>query len=151
MIPFFRMPRLFRLGQRHVGVVASFALLLSACATPPIYEKPAIEVPAAFKESALWKTARPGAAEVPDAWWQLFNDPVLNELQSQVSLGNENLKASIAQVEVARAALASSRTGGSPTVGISGGITHSVAPGGVTPATANSLAASVLKNRNSIK
>ncbi len=132
-----------RIQSTTIWIIATIAAaLLSACATPPVYEKPAIQVPAAFKESALWKTARPGAAKVPDAWWQLFNDPVLNELQTQVSLGNENLKASAAQVQVARAALASSRSSGSPTVGISGGITHSVAPGGVTPATANSLAAS---------
>ena len=115
------------------------ALLLTACATPPVYEKPAIAVPVAFKESALWKTARPGASEVTDPWWQVFNDAVLNDLQTQVKLGNENLKASAALVEVARAALASSRTGGSPTVGVSGGVTHGVTPGGQTPATSNSI------------
>ena len=120
---------------------AAAAFFLSACATPPVYEKPAIAVPAAFKESALWKTARPAAAEVPDQWWQVFNDAVLNDLQTQVSVGNENLKASAAQVEVARAALASSRTGNSPVIGVNAGITHGVNPGGLTPATSNSISA----------
>ena len=120
----------------------SLALLLTACATPPVYEKPATAVPAAFKESGLWKPASAGAADVPDNWWELFKDPVLNDLQAGVKLGNENLKASAAQVQVARAALASARAGGSPALGISGGITHGASVGGATPATVNSLAAS---------
>ncbi len=118
------------------------ALLLTACATPTTYEKPATAVPAAFKESSLWKAARASAADVPDNWWELFKDPVLNDLQAGVKLGNENLKASAAQVQVARAALASARAGGSPVLGISGGITHGASSGSATPATANSLAAS---------
>ena len=66
----------------------AMTLLLTGCATPPPYQKPPIEVAAAFKESSLWKTASPGAATVPDDWWLLFNDPVLNDLQNQVALGS---------------------------------------------------------------
>jgi len=117
-------------------------MALIGCSTPPPYQKPVVEVPAVFKESSLWKSARPDLAAVPDNWWLLFNDPVLNELQKQVMVGNENLKASAAQYQVARAALGSSRAALLPTLGTSAGATHSVVPGGITPATSYSVAAS---------
>lgn len=37
----------------------------------------------------------PQAATAPDNWWQLFSDPVLNGLQTQVGQ-NQNLLASAA-------------------------------------------------------
>ena len=107
----------------------AIALLVTGCATPPPYQKPAIEVPGAFKESSLWKAASPNAATVPDDWWLLFNDPTLNDLQKQIIVGNENLKSSAAQVQVARAALGSSRAGLLPTVGASAGGSLSAVPG----------------------
>lgn len=119
----------------------AITLMLTACATPPPYQKPAMEVPPAFKESALWKAARPNASEVPDDWWLLFNDPVLNDLQKQVAVGNENLKSAAAQVQVARAALGSSRAGLLPTVGSSAAGSLSSAPGSASTSRLYSAAA----------
>ena len=126
---------------RQVALSLLLALTLGACTTPAPYQKPAMDVPVAFKESALWKTARPDAATVPDDWWLLFKDSELNALQVQVVLGNENLRASALQVEVARAVLGSIRAGLGPTLGASAGITTSVAPGITNAATSNSIAA----------
>ena len=130
--------------RRPALALASLAcvLVLVACASPEPFQKPEMPVPAAFKASSLWKTANTQAPPVPDAWWQLFNDPVLNALQNQVVVGNETLKINAAQVAAARAVLGSSRASQAPTVGISAGSTHSVATGGTVPATANSLTAS---------
>jgi NodT family efflux transporter outer membrane factor (OMF) lipoprotein len=134
-------PTLPRLALSSALLAAALAsgTLLSGCATPPAYEKPGIVIPAVFKESALWKAARPEAASVPDDWWQLFNDPVLNGLQQQLVIGNENLKASVAQYRVARAALASSSAATSPSLGLSAGVTQSVSTVVTTPTTSNSL------------
>jgi NodT family efflux transporter outer membrane factor (OMF) lipoprotein len=93
-------------------------LVLVGCNTTPTYTRPDIEVPASFKETAGWKLADPNAAAVSDEWWLLFNDPVLNELQAQVVVGNQNLAASLAQYRVAQATLASSRAGLFPTFGV---------------------------------
>ena len=126
---------------RLLAVIAASTLSLLGCASPEPFQKPDMAVPSAFKASAAWKTANAQAAEVPDAWWQLFADPVLNDLQAQVVVGNETLKGNAAQLAVARAALASSRAGLSPTLGVSAGINHGVNAGGTVPTTANSLAA----------
>ncbi len=117
-------------------------MALTACTTPAPYQKPAVEVPAVFKESSLWKSARPDAAAVPDSWWLLFNDPVLNELQKQVVVGNETLKASAAQYQVARAALGSSRANLLPTLGTSAAASRNAASGSLPATTSYSVGAS---------
>ena len=124
-----------------ISSALAVVLSLSACTAPPLITPAPMDLPASFKESGLWKTARPNAAAVPDDWWRMFNDPVLEDLQRQVVLGNENLKASAAQIQVARAALSSSRAGFSPGVGITAGISNGVVPGSTVATTSNSLAA----------
>ncbi|KAB2897221.1 MAG: RND transporter, partial [Burkholderiaceae bacterium] len=60
---------------RPFALLAPLALL-AACSTQPPYERPAMEVPEAFKEgvagSGVWQAAQP-MDSVPDAWWTLFN------------------------------------------------------------------------------
>ena len=111
-------------------------LVLTACSTTPPYRPPATALPTAFKETGLWQAANPQAATVPDDWWLLFNDPVLNSLQTQAGQ-NQNLQASAAQIRVAQAALGSSRAALSPTLGAGLAVTRSASP--TTPA-ANSVA-----------
>lgn len=114
-MPFdFAMPPFARRGV----TIVLMAAVLAGCSSTPKYERPTIDVPAAFKETAGWREANPQAADVPDEWWRLFNDPVLDQLQSQLVLGNQNLQASIAAVRVAQAALASSRASLIPSVGV---------------------------------
>lgn len=130
--------------NRYFASALIIAGALSACSTPAPIRPVQMEVPASFKEAkewGLWKTARLDAAAVPDDWWSLFNDQALNDLQRQVLAGNENLKASAAQVEVARAALGSARAPASPNLGLSAGSTNGVLPGGISATTSNSLAA----------
>ncbi len=89
-------------------------LLLTACTTqnstaPTMVFTP----PAQFKEAAPWPEKD---NIVPDEWWTLFADPVLNDLERRVVLGNENLKIMAVQVAGARAALEASRSAQLPTL-----------------------------------
>ncbi|APW36874.1 RND transporter [Rhodoferax koreense] len=94
---------------------------LSACTSTPPYERPAMAIPAAFREAPLyasWQAANTAAAEVPDDWWKLFGDPALDALQAQVALGNQSLQSSVAQYRAAQATLASSRGALWPSFGL---------------------------------
>ena len=93
------------------------AALLAGCAVTRVEPPPPVAAPAQFKETALWQRAAPSAA-VPDEWWRLFNDPVLDELQAKLVIGNENLKAAVAQVASARAQLDASRSALWPTLSV---------------------------------
>ncbi len=122
------------------------ALVLCGCAITKVEPPAAAAAPAQFKETGLWQrgAARQEAVQetVPDAWWLLFKDPVLDDLQQRLVIGNENLKASAAQVASARAVVDASRTAMLPTLsaGLSG--TRSDAAGnGSGPANSLSLSA----------
>jgi NodT family efflux transporter outer membrane factor (OMF) lipoprotein len=99
------------------------ALMLAGCAGTPRQPADAATdtTPARFRQAPSASAAGTPAAEVPDAWWQLYADPVLDDLQSRLLIGNENLKAAVAQVASARAALGSSQAAQQPTLGISAG------------------------------
>ncbi len=106
---------------------AACSHLLGACSSTSTTRAapPAQDVPAAFKEGAAFERVNPHAADVPDAWWTLFNDPVLNDLQQRLLQGNQTLASAAAAVAIAQAALSSSRAGLFPAVGVSAGANRS--------------------------
>ncbi|HTY99757.1 MAG TPA: efflux transporter outer membrane subunit [Rhodocyclaceae bacterium] len=112
--------------------LAAPALWLAACSPGPDYVRPAVETPAAFKE---WKEAA-AAEPVPAKWWQVFGDPLLNDLEDQVEVNNQNLKAAEAQYRAARAAYDSARSGFFPSASVSGGRTRSGGDASATSGTA---------------
>ena len=114
------MPRnRFRFSARSALALPAALCLLAGCALAPPEPPAPVLVPAAFKEAGPWQRAA-AQTPVPDAWWTLFQDPVLDDLEQRLVIGNQNLKSVVAQVASARAALEASRSAGVPT--LSGGL-----------------------------
>lgn len=109
------------------------AVLLASCATPHVDPPAPVTPPAQYKEAGGWQRAAV-TSPVPDAWWTLFNDPVLNDLQRRLVIGNENLQSAIAAVASARAAYEASRAALWPTVSVNGSATRSATPSATTGA-----------------
>ncbi|MES2036453.1 MAG: efflux transporter outer membrane subunit [Pseudomonadota bacterium] len=113
--------------------VLTLVLLLSACAQTKPPPPATVPLTAEFKEASYWKSAqatRAGSdAVVSESWWEMFNDPVLNELQQKLLLGNENLKSAAAQIANAKAVLKASQSALWPTVSLNAGGTRSGNPG----------------------
>ncbi len=95
-----------------VATLLSFA----GCTVGPRYKRPPVEVPAAYKEAGNWKTAQPNELNLRGNWWEIFQDPQLNDLEQQVNISNQNLKAAQAQYTQARALLRYNRADYFPTV-----------------------------------
>ncbi|MGD1032199.1 MAG: efflux transporter outer membrane subunit, partial [Opitutaceae bacterium] len=88
---------------RRARLIAFAALLFAAgCAVGPNYKRPAIAVPPAFKESPGWKVAAPSEAASRAPWWEIFSDPLLNQLESQVAVSNQSVLQAAANYEEAR-------------------------------------------------
>ncbi len=86
------------------GLIAALALLaLAGCTIGPNYARPDLEVPLAFKEGAPWKAAAPQDQLPRGKWWQIYGDPVLDELEEQAAAANQDLAAAFARVTQARA------------------------------------------------
>jgi NodT family efflux transporter outer membrane factor (OMF) lipoprotein len=91
--------------DRRILLISLFAFLaLGSCAVGPDYVKPAADVPAAYKEKqGLWKPATPQDAADKGEWWRVYNDATLNDLESQLLISNQNLKAAEAAYRQSKA------------------------------------------------
>ncbi len=101
----------------------ALALLLAGCAVGPRYEQPpTVDTPAAFKQGqGEWVRAAPADTLERGPWWQLFNDPQLNELASRVEVNNQNIAIAVASYAQARSLVAEQRASLFPTVTLDGG------------------------------
>src|SRR5262249_44600051 len=100
--------------------------LVTACSVGPNYKRPAFDVAAAYKEQNGWKPSEPNDALDRGPWWEIFQDPVLNDLEAQLSISNQNIKAAAAAVEESRALLSQARAGYWPSVSFNADRTRTV-------------------------
>ena len=98
-------------------VALAAAALLSACAVGPDYVRPALAVPAAWKESGDWKPADPRPAASGLAWWEAWGDPVLNGLMADAQQANQNIRQAEAAYRQAKAISDADRAGLFPSLG----------------------------------
>lgn len=75
------------------------AVLLTACAAGPAYQRPDVVVPTAWQASV----AAPPGAPAPTVWWTEFQNPELNRLIAAAIDGNRDLKAAGSRIAQARA------------------------------------------------
>jgi len=97
-----------------VGLVG--VLSIAGCAVGPKYNRPAVQVPPAYKEAGDWKPAQPNDQNLGGAWWEIFQDLQLNGLEDQINVSNQNLKAAEAQYTQARALLRYDRASYYPSI-----------------------------------
>jgi NodT family efflux transporter outer membrane factor (OMF) lipoprotein len=100
-------------------VVALFASQLTACAVGPDYIRPQAPVATEFKEVKGWKTAQPRDTAISGQWWEIFNDPKLNELESQVA-SNQSLIQAEAQYRQAQGLVQSAQSSLLPVFNLNG-------------------------------
>ena len=106
-------------------LVAALAVALGGCAVGPDYQRPATPDVSAFKEAAGWVAAAPADALERGPWWQLFGDPVLDQLAARVDVSNQNIAAAVAAYAQARAVVREQRASLFPTVTLNGGANRS--------------------------
>jgi NodT family efflux transporter outer membrane factor (OMF) lipoprotein len=94
------------------------AIALTACAVGPNYHRPAAPVPQTFKEAQGWKPAEPRDAASGTAWWSVYDDSTLDELEKQIDVSNQTLKSSEAAWRQAIALVSQARAALFPTVGV---------------------------------
>jgi NodT family efflux transporter outer membrane factor (OMF) lipoprotein len=93
-------------------------LSVAGCSVGPKYKTPTAtaQMPPAYKEMGDWKTAQPNDQNLGGNWWEIFQDSQLNDLEQQINVSNQNLKAATAQYQQARAVLRYNRADYYPTL-----------------------------------
>jgi len=123
------------------GLAGVFAIaLLGGCNVGPKYARPAVTVPAWFKEGppaayrgvppGTWQPAQPQDAMLKGRWWEVFGEPELNGLEEQLDINNQNIAVSFQNFMAARAQVGVASAGYYPTVSVNPGVT--AAGGGST-------------------
>jgi multidrug efflux system outer membrane protein len=89
------------------GIIAAW---LAGCTVGPNYHGPPAEestAPAKFKNgdeaTGNWKVAEPADAQARGAWWTIFHEPELNELENQAGAANPDVRVAAGRVVEARA------------------------------------------------
>ena len=79
--------------MKKISIVL-IALVLAGCAVGPDYRRPLVDTPSA------WRVEEKQAKDLANtAWWEQFNDPVLNKLIETALKENYDLKIATARVE----------------------------------------------------
>jgi len=105
------------------------ATLLTGCTLGPKYRPPLVATPAEFKETAsfkegapqmspdgtLWKLAKPQDAESRGKWWEVYEEPELNELEERLNSSNQTIAQSYQNFMAARALVRVARSNYYPT------------------------------------
>jgi NodT family efflux transporter outer membrane factor (OMF) lipoprotein len=124
------------LRQTQLGWLTGVLLCagVTGCHIGPAYHPPVIQPPPAFKEAppatppadtaqsqnnadnGTWTVAQPADAKIRGDWWNVFNDPELDDLEKQLNIDNQNLKLYFENFMEARALVREARAQYFPTV-----------------------------------
>jgi NodT family efflux transporter outer membrane factor (OMF) lipoprotein len=105
-----------------VAIIPAMAtLIFTGCRVGPAYHMPAATVqapPATYKEtptqnpdsSGDWKVAQPEDAMLRGKWWEIYNQPELNDLEEKLNINNQNIKEYFENFMEARTLIAQARS-----------------------------------------
>jgi multidrug efflux system outer membrane protein len=96
-------------GKSLIVIVAS--AMLAGCTVGPKYHRPAVQTPAAYRDLSDNPQLQAQAASYADLpWWQVFQDPKLQELIRTALKQNYDLQLATERIGAARAQLAVTRS-----------------------------------------
>lgn len=115
------------------------ATTLQGCRVGPRYVAPVTQAPPAFKEAptqqsadgTTWIPATPQDAVLRGNWWELYNEPELNALETQLNTSNQNIAQSFQNFMAARAQVRQARAQYFPTVSVGPSYTRGRTSGNV--------------------
>ncbi|MFY9702877.1 MAG: efflux transporter outer membrane subunit [Terriglobales bacterium] len=84
------------------ALLAGTLLASSACTVGPGYKRPTAAVPDMWKGEGPWQAAVPKDAIPKGAWWQLFHDAELDQLEQELLQANQSLTAARDRLSQAR-------------------------------------------------
>jgi len=85
-----------RLASRSAALASAF---LAACSFAPTYERPANELPDAWRGAP----AQAALGAPSDRWWTVYGDPTLDKLVEEALVNNQDIALAVARVDEARA------------------------------------------------
>ncbi|HEY4367337.1 MAG TPA: efflux transporter outer membrane subunit [Steroidobacteraceae bacterium] len=112
----------WRMGRALPPIAAAVvaAIAFSGCSLAPRLELPEVPTAASYKEPAPWTKAEPADTLPRDAWWSLYADTELDQLQQRLIANSPDLAAALARYNQARAFGDQLHSGLLPSLALSG-------------------------------
>ena len=107
--------------RHYAGAVALALVAIGGCKVGPNYHAPAMPSPPAYSDNGQngnWTAAEPADAKDRGAWWQIYGDAELNDLEQRCATANQNIAAAVHVYEQAHAIVRENRASLYPTVSI---------------------------------
>lgn len=127
-----------RSGVAAVMLAASLAMLAGCKPVGPDYHRPPFTAPAVYKETGAptvvvpppnpdggsWQPASPSDGMLKGKWWEVYQDPQLNQLEERIAAVNQGLHQALETYLAARDQISVARAGLFPTVSAGPGFSH---------------------------
>lgn len=114
-----------RIWRFAKGIILLPAFLLVGCEVGPNYHPPSAPVPARYTELSGWARAAPAATLPKGDWWVGFGDPELDQLEPEVAISNQTVRADYYRWQEARDLVQEARSQLFPSVGLLGSAVRS--------------------------
>jgi NodT family efflux transporter outer membrane factor (OMF) lipoprotein len=121
-----------RAALRRHTLLLGLGSALAGCTVGPNYHRPApAEAPAPqYHEIAGWTQATPADGAPKGDWWTDLGDPLLDQLEPQVRVANQTVRADYANYQQALALVGEANATLYPTLGVTGSATRARSTGG---------------------
>ena len=118
-------------NQIHFAVGLLALTLLTGCKpVGPNYNRPGYDAPPAYKETGAttvlqpppapaggaWQPANPSDGLLRGKWWEIYQDPQLNQLEERIAANNQTLRQALETYLAARDQVSAARSGFFPTL-----------------------------------
>ena len=110
-----------RFRRGYAAVIGLALLAMSGCKVGPNYRAPAVPAPPAYSvdgHNGNWTAAQPADAKDRGAWWEIYDDAELNDLEQRCAAANQNIAAALQVYEQAHAIVRENRASLFPTVSV---------------------------------
>ncbi|AFN56411.1 NodT family efflux transporter outer membrane factor (OMF) lipoprotein [Zymomonas mobilis] len=102
--------------------------LVSGCSFAPDYHKPTAkdikDMPVAYKEGGAWTSAQPADEAPRGAWWKIFDDTHLNDLEDRIEKNSPQLAEALARYQRSQAYVKEVRSGLFPSISVNSSISR---------------------------
>jgi len=127
-------------SSARYGVLGGLILvsILTGCKpVGPNYQRPTYTAPPIYKETGAvhvtppanpgdgsWKPANPSDGMIRGKWWEIYNDPQLNQLEERIATYNQSIRADLERYLAAREQIRQARASYSPTLSAGPSFAH---------------------------
>jgi NodT family efflux transporter outer membrane factor (OMF) lipoprotein len=130
--------RMFAGRAAALAALVALGLLAGCKPVGPNYNRPGYTAPSAYKETGAttvvapppnpaggaWQSASPSDGMLRGKWWEIYQDPQLNQLEERIATDNQSLRSALETYLAARDQITAARSAFFPTLSAGPSIAH---------------------------